>query len=93
VTDSFDLFTIAVDRSHFIYRYRDGLYAVDLDRAISHLDFFSWLNEHPADLPTICRSLDLGSGAADVMLTVISARALRTENGRFLLTIWHGTIS
>src|ERR1051325_8058875 len=34
-----------------IYRYRDGLYAVDLlTAAISHLDFFTWLNQHPSDL-------------------------------------------
>jgi len=88
VTDSFDLLRSPATDPTSIYRYRDGLYAVDLlTAAISHLDFFSWLNEHTADLPTICRSLDLRERPADVMLTLFSAMGLlRTENGRFLLT-------
>src|SRR5712671_8039797 len=88
MTNFFDLLLAPATDPTSIYRYRDGLYAVDLlTAAISHLDFFSWLNEHPADLPTICRSLDLRERPADVMLTLFSAMGLlRSENGIFSLT-------
>jgi SAM-dependent methyltransferase len=71
-----------------IYRYRDGLYAVDLlTAAISHLDFFTWLNDRPSDLPTICRSLDLRERPTDVMLTLFTAMGLlQSENQIFSLT-------
>jgi 3-hydroxy-5-methyl-1-naphthoate 3-O-methyltransferase len=71
-----------------IYRYRDGLYAVDLlTAATSHLDFFSWLNDHPSDLPTICRSLNLHSRPTDVMLTLFTAMGLlESKNEIFYLT-------
>jgi SAM-dependent methyltransferase len=71
-----------------IYRYRDGLYAVDLlTAAISHLDFFTWLNQHPSDLQTICQSLNLKERPTDVMLTLFTAMGLlQTENAIFQLT-------
>lgn len=73
-----------------IYRYRDGLYAVDLlTAAISHLNFFSWLHEHgnSADLSTICRELNLRERPADVMLALFAAMGLlRKEDERFSLT-------
>jgi SAM-dependent methyltransferase len=71
-----------------IYRYRDGLYAVDLlTAAISHLDFFTWLGHHPSDLPTICRSLDLQQRPTDVMLTLFTAMGLlQVESKIFSLT-------
>jgi len=71
-----------------IYRYRDGLYAVDvLTAAICHLDLFSWLAEHPADKTTICRALDLRERPADVMLTLFTAMShLQNEGGIFSLT-------
>ena len=73
-----------------IYRYRDGLYAADLlTAAISHLDFFSWLNEHPGDLQTICRGLDLRERPTDVMLTLFTAMGLlhaEKGTGTFALT-------
>jgi SAM-dependent methyltransferase len=71
-----------------IYRYRDGLYAADLlTAAISHLDFFTWLQDHPADLPGICRSLGLQPRPADVMLTLFTAmELLHCEKGMFALT-------
>jgi SAM-dependent methyltransferase len=71
-----------------IYRYRDGLYAADLlTAAISHLDFFTWLDAHPADLPTICRSLDLRERPTDVMLTLFTAMGLlQSKNKTFSLT-------
>ncbi len=60
-----------------VYRYRDGLYAVDLlTAAICHLDFFNWLKEHPTDQETICRSLGLQERPVDVMLTLFTAMGL-----------------
>ena len=60
-----------------IYRLRDGLYAVDLlGAAVVHLDFFTWLAEHPSDKATICRELALVERPADVMLTLFAALGL-----------------
>jgi precorrin-6B methylase 2 len=65
-----------------IYRQRDGLYAVDLlTAAICHLDLFSRLAEQPADLPAICRALDVRERPADVMLTLLTAMDLLQNNG------------
>lgn len=71
-----------------IYRYRDGLYAVDLlTAAIVEFDFFTWLAEHPSDLTTICQHFNIVERPADVMLTLFSAMGLiRSINGRFELT-------
>jgi len=71
-----------------IYRYRDGLYAADLlTAALAHLDLFTWLDEHPSDLSTICRSLGLHERPADVMLTCFAAMGLlETRGGAFHLT-------
>lgn len=71
-----------------IYRYRDGLYAVDLlAAALAHLDFFTWLNDHPCDLETICRELGLKERPADVMLTLFSAMGLvEASSNTFRLT-------
>jgi predicted O-methyltransferase YrrM len=57
-----------------IYRYRDGLYAVDLiAAAITEFDFFTYLAAQPADLATICRDLAITPRPADVMLTLFAA--------------------
>ena len=41
-----------------LYRYRDGIAAVDLlGAAIAHLDFFTWLAEHPSTLGRDLRAL------------------------------------
>jgi SAM-dependent methyltransferase len=73
-----------------IYRYRDGLYAVDLlTAAISHLDFFTWMNQQrqPVDLPAICRQLQLRERPTDVMLTLFTAMGLlERANEQFRLT-------
>jgi predicted O-methyltransferase YrrM len=71
-----------------IYRYRDGLYAVDmLTAAICHLDLFTCLAEQPADLPALCRALDLRERPADVMLTLFTAMGLlQNSGGVFSLT-------
>ncbi|HZV33670.1 MAG TPA: methyltransferase [Verrucomicrobiae bacterium] len=71
-----------------IYRFRDGLYGVDmLICAISHLDFFSWLAEHPGDFNAICNGLKLQERPTDVMLTLFTAMGLlERKNGAFQLT-------
>ena len=57
-----------------IYRYRDGLYAVDLlGAAITEFDFFTWLDRHPADLAAICHALGIKPRPTDVMLTLFTA--------------------
>ena len=60
-----------------IYRYRDGIFAVDLlTAALVDLDLFSWLAAKPADTPTICRTFDLKQRPVDVMLTLFVAMGL-----------------
>jgi hypothetical protein len=88
VTTSLDLLERPVTDPTSIYRYRDGLYAADLlTAAISHLDFFTWLNEHPADKATICKALELQERPTDVMLTLFAAMGLlRMGDGVFSLT-------
>jgi hypothetical protein len=69
-----------------IYRYRDGLYAAELlTAAICHLDFFNWLNDHPADQKTIGLSLRLKERPLDVMLTLFTAMGLLRRDGEILL--------
>jgi precorrin-6B methylase 2 len=71
-----------------IYRYRDGLYAVDLlGAALVEFDFFSWLADHPADQPGICRALGMAERPADVMLTLFTAMGLiEFSDGAFRVT-------
>ena len=71
-----------------IYRYRDGIYAVDLlNAAVVHLDFFTWLAAHPADKATICRELQLAERPVDVMLTLFTANGfVQPQNGVFHVT-------
>ncbi|MSU50117.1 MAG: methyltransferase domain-containing protein [Opitutus sp.] len=71
-----------------IYRYRDGLYAVDLlAAALTEFDFFTWLGAHPSDKTTICRELGLTERPTDVMLTLFSANGfLHCDRGVFHLT-------
>ena len=71
-----------------IFRYRDGLYAVDLlAAAITGLDFFTRLAEHPADLKTICKMFGIQERPADVMLTLFKAMDLvRERDSMFYVT-------
>ncbi|MFO1447434.1 MAG: methyltransferase [Opitutaceae bacterium] len=71
-----------------VYRYRDGLYAADLiTAAVCTFDFFTWLADHPSDLPTICRSLEIVERPADVMLTLFAANGwVKSVGGRFEVT-------
>jgi hypothetical protein len=65
-----------------IYRYRDGLYAVDLlTAALTEFDFFTWLDAHPSDLSSICRSLQLAERPTDVMLTLFTANGFVFRDG------------
>jgi hypothetical protein len=88
VTTNLDLLAPPVTDPTCIYRYRDGLYAADLlTAALAHLDFFTWLNGRPSDLPTICSSLQLQERPTDVMLTLFTAMGfLETKGGAFHLT-------
>jgi predicted O-methyltransferase YrrM len=59
-----------------VYRYRDGLYAVDLlTAAITEFDFFTWLAAQPSDLAGICRHFATAVRPTDVMLTLFTANA------------------
>jgi len=71
-----------------IYRYRDGLYAADLlCAALVHLDFFTWLGDHPSNLKIICRALQIHERPTDVMLTLFTAMGLiECKQGVFHLT-------
>ncbi len=71
-----------------IYRYRDGLYAVDLiAAAITEFDFFTRLAAQPADLATICRELGITARPTDVMLTLFAASGfVRCVDGVFHVT-------
>jgi acetylserotonin N-methyltransferase len=71
-----------------LYRYRDGLVAVDLVTAAAvHLDFFSWLATHPASLSEICAHFGIDERPADVMLTLFAALDLVTSAaGQFQVT-------
>jgi predicted O-methyltransferase YrrM len=65
-----------------LYRYRDGISAVDLlAAAIAHLDFFTWLADHPNTPGTICAHFGLHPRPVDVMLTLFTAQGLLTQSG------------
>ena len=70
-----------------IYRYRDGLYAVDLITAALSLDFFTWLAAHPSTLGEICTHHGFQERPADVMLTLfISNGWVHQDSGTYHLT-------
>lgn len=72
-----------------IYRYRDGLYAVDLlTAALCEFDFFTWLAAHPSTKEDICRRLGITERPTDVMLTLFAAEGLvvRDTDGTFRIT-------
>jgi len=60
-----------------IYRYRDGLYAVDLiTAALVHFDLFSWMSEHPSTLEQVCAHFEFKARPADVLMTLLAANGL-----------------
>src|SRR4051812_13402576 len=65
-----------------IYRYRDGLYAVELlTAAIVEFDFFTWLNSHPSNLATICKNFGIAMRPTDVMVTLFASMDLLRRDG------------
>ena len=84
-----DLLADPVSDPFPLYRYRDGMAAMDLlNVAISHLDLFSWLAENAATLAAICQKFEIKPRPADVMMTLCVAAGLVTRNGGvFLLTL------
>jgi len=71
-----------------IYRYRDGLYAVDLlTAAVVHLDFFTWLANNPSDAAAICAHFGITARPTDVMLTLFTANGfIASQDGIFHVT-------
>ena len=65
-----------------LYRYRDGISAVDLlATGISHLDFFTWLADHPSTFAAITAHFGIHPRPTDVMLTLFTAQGLIQQNG------------
>jgi len=65
-----------------LYRLRDGIVSVDLlAAALAHLDFFTWLAEHPATFGAICAHFEIHPRPADVMMTLFNAMGLTTLSG------------
>lgn len=61
----------------FIYRPRDGLYAVDmLIVAVCCLDFFTWLEANPSDAAAVRQQFETTPRPTDVMLTLFTAMGL-----------------
>ena len=71
-----------------IYRYRDGMYAVDLlTAAVVHLDFFTWLAKNPSDAASICAHFGTTARPTDVMLTLFTANGfIASPGGIFHIT-------
>lgn len=72
-----------------LYRVRDGLMGADLlAAAISHLNLFTWLADHPSTLGAICVHFDIKPRPADVLMTLSAAHGLVTQaGGVFHLTL------
>ncbi len=68
-----------------VYRYRDGLYAVDLlTAAVCEFDLFTRLAAQPMTKAELCRAFGFAERPADVMLTLFTADGfLRAEAGVF----------
>jgi hypothetical protein len=71
-----------------IYRYRDGLYAVDmLTAAITGLDMFTFMGGRQLTKQQICGALEIQDRPTDVMLTLFTAMGfLENVDGVFSLT-------
>ena len=72
-----------------LYRYRDGIAAIDLlGVAVAHLDLFTWLAVNPATFGAVCQQFDLKPRPADVMMTLLCAMGLVTRSGG----VYHATL-
>jgi SAM-dependent methyltransferase len=82
IMTSFDLTLAPKTDPLAIYRYRDGLYAVDLiTAAVVHLDFFTWLAKNPSDAAAICARFGIMARPTDVMLTLFTANGFIAARG------------
>jgi len=72
-----------------VYRYRDGLYAVDmLTAAITGLDLFTFIGDGQLTKTQICAALEIQDRPTDVMLTLFAAMGfLENADGVFSLTL------
>jgi predicted nicotinamide N-methyase len=72
-----------------LYHLRDAIVATDLlAAAIAHLDFFTWLDAHPATLGAICAHFEIHPRPTDVLMTLLTAQGLVQQNGGvFLCTL------
>jgi predicted O-methyltransferase YrrM len=80
----FDLTQAPATNPLSIYRYRDGLYAVDLVTAALKLDFFSWLKAHPSTLEEVGSHFGFAQRPLDVMVTLFVANGWVKRNGEVL---------
>jgi 3-hydroxy-5-methyl-1-naphthoate 3-O-methyltransferase len=78
---SFDLTNAPATDPISIYRYRDGLYAVDLITAALKLDFFSWLEAHPSTQAEVGEYFGFAERPVDVMVTLFVANGWVRRNG------------
>lgn len=62
-----------------LYRYRDGLYAVDLITAALQMDFFTWLASQPSTLDQICTHHGFSPRPVDVMMTLFATHGWVTQ--------------
>lgn len=71
-----------------LYRLRDGLMGVDLlAAAVSHLNLFTWLADHPATLGSLCSHFGIHVRPGDVLMTLCASLGLVTQaGGAFHLT-------
>jgi SAM-dependent methyltransferase len=65
-----------------LYRMRDGLMAVDLlAAAVSHLNLFTWLADHPSTLGAMVVQFGIQTRPAEVLLALTGALGLTTQAG------------
>ena len=65
-----------------LYRGRDAIVATDLlAAAMVHLDFFTWLADHPSTLGAICAHFEIHPRPVDVLMTLLNAMGLTTQSG------------
>ncbi len=66
-----------------IFKLRESSFADDLFiTAVSYFDFFNFLREHPSDIGSICRSLNIKQRPLDVMLTLFKAYGFIEEKDK-----------
>src|SRR5580693_7147936 len=65
-----------------LYRGRDGIVATDLlAAAMVHLDFFTWLADHPSTLGAICAQFEIHARPTEVLMTLLNAMGLTMQSG------------